>query len=83
MFWKQKLKYPKLKKKLVEITNFQKQPKLSFMITTHMKMLKIYWLKFLFNKLASNSYSLNYAVYMKDEAEKELYDEGEDFGGSL
>lgn len=53
------------------------------MITTHMKMLKIYWLKFLFNKLASNSYSLNYAVYMKDEAEKELYDEGEDFGGSL
>lgn len=27
MFLKQKLKYPKLKKKLVEITNFQKQPK--------------------------------------------------------
>ena len=46
------------------------------MITILTKMSKIYWLKFPIEKIVSNSYSLNYAEYMKDEAEEEQYEDG-------
>jgi type I restriction enzyme S subunit len=68
MFWKPKLKYPKLKKKQVEITSFH----YDYNPYEDVKNLLV---EVPIEKIVSNSYSLNYAEYMKDETEEEQYEE--------
>ena len=46
------------------------------MITIHYEDVKNLLVEVPIEKIVSNSYSLNYAEYMKDETEEEQYEEG-------